>query len=127
MLRINVVGTPGFVIDGRRADCVEETKGNFLVRCSFDDGVEIDCDDDELDDDDVNGRCIGVEPLLFFPGTAVAVVVVVVVVVAGSFKRSIVFEDVGDTDAAGTGRGGDDVLMSEGDGVRAVWFVNSFD
>ena len=81
LLRINVVGTPGFVIDGRRADCVEETKGNFFVTCSFDDGVEIDNDDDELDDDDVNGRCIGVEPLLLFPGTVVVVVVVIVVVI----------------------------------------------
>lgn len=119
MLRINVVGTPGFVIDGRRADWDEETKGNFLVTCSFDDGVEIESDDDELDDDDVNGRCIGVEPLLFLLGIDIVVVVAVVVVVV-SFKRSSIFEDVGDTDAACAGGGGDDVLMSEGNAVRAV-------
>ena len=67
LLRINVVGTPGFDIDGRRADGVEERRGSFLVTCSFDDGVETERDEDELDDDDVNGRCATAEPLLFFP------------------------------------------------------------
>ena len=67
MLRINVVGTPGLEIDGRRADDVEERRGSFFVTCSFDEGVETERDEDELDDDDVNGRCVAAEPLLLVP------------------------------------------------------------
>ena len=43
-------------METRRCACDNVYDNGFLDTCSVDDGVEIDKDEDELDDDDVRGK-----------------------------------------------------------------------
>lgn len=104
LFNIRVIGAPGVDIDVRRGSCAEDDGACRLVMCSADDGVEIDSDEDELEDEVITGIWVVPAP---FVDVVVAVVVVVVVFV----------ELVGTVDRFGSVFCllGDDVLTSDGE------------
>ena len=50
---MRVIAAPGEETEERRGTCVDEVGTCRLVRCSADDGVETESDDEELEDDDI--------------------------------------------------------------------------
>lgn len=52
-----MIGAPGADIEDRRGTCIDDDGTCFRVACSADDGVETESDEEELEDDDIIGKC----------------------------------------------------------------------
>lgn len=53
LCNMSVVGEPCTDIEERRGTCADEDTIGFRIACSVDDGVEIESDEEELEDDDM--------------------------------------------------------------------------